>query len=130
MEKSILFVGAGVGAIILNLFGEWDMLITFLLITVILDYFTGLIASGIEGKLSSKFGVKGIGRKVLIFSLVTVAHLIDTILTNQHFIRNATIIFYLCNEMISIIENVGKAGVPVPGFLKKAVEILRKNRSE
>ncbi|TMU86005.1 phage holin family protein [Bacillus sp. BHET2] len=130
MEKSILFLGAGVGAIILNLFGEWDMLITFLLIAVILDYFTGLIASGIEGKLSSKFGVKGIGRKVLIFSLVTVAHLIDTILTNQHFIRNATIIFYLCNEMISIIENVGRAGVPVPGFLKKAVEVLRKNRSE
>ncbi|MFI8686106.1 MULTISPECIES: phage holin family protein [Rossellomorea] len=126
MEKSMLFVGSGLGALILNLFGDWDMLITFLLITVTLDYFTGMIASGIEGKLSSKSGVKGIGRKVLIFSLVTVAHLIDTILTNQHFIRNATIIFYLCNEMISIIENVGRAGVPVPEFLKKAVEVLKK----
>ncbi|MCA1057341.1 phage holin family protein [Rossellomorea aquimaris] len=122
----MLFVGSGLGALILNLFGDWDMLITFLLITVTLDYFTGMIASGIEGKLSSKSGVKGIGRKVLIFSLVTVAHLIDTILTNQHFIRNATIIFYLCNEMISIIENVGRAGVPVPEFLKKAVEVLKK----
>ena len=126
MEKGMLFVGSGLGAIILNLFGDWDMLITFLLIVVVLDYITGMIAGGIEGKLSSKFGVKGIGRKVLIFSLVTVAHLIDTILTNQHFIRNATIIFYLCNEMISIIENVGRAGVPVPEFLRKAVEVLKK----
>lgn len=122
----MLFVGSGLSAIILNLFGEWDMLITFLLIAVTLDYFTGMIASGLEGKLSSKFGAKRIGRKVLIFSLVTVAHLIDTILTNQHFIRNATIIFYLCNEMISIIENVGRAGVPVPEFLRKAVEVLKK----
>ena len=126
MEKSLLFVGSGLSALILNLFGEWDMLITFLLIAVTLDYFTGMIASGIEGKLSSKSGIKGIGRKVLIFSLVTVAHLIDTILTNQHFIRNATIIFYLCNELVSIIENVGRAGVPVPEFLRKAVEVLKK----
>ncbi|WP_253275570.1 phage holin family protein [Rossellomorea aquimaris] len=126
MEKSMLFVGSGLGAMILNLFGEWNSLLTILLIAVILDYFTGMIASGIEGKLSSKFGLKGIGRKVLIFALVTVAHLIDTILTNQHFIRNATIIFYLCNEMISIIENVGRAGVPVPEFLRKAVEVLKK----
>ncbi|RBP04005.1 holin family protein [Rossellomorea aquimaris] len=126
MEKSMLFVGSGLGAIILNLFGEWNSLLTILLIAVTLDYVTGMIASGIEGKLSSKFGLRGIGRKVLIFSLVTVAHLIDTILTNQHFIRNATIIFYLCNEMISIIENVGRAGVPVPEFLRKAVEVLKK----
>ncbi|MDT9024916.1 MULTISPECIES: holin family protein [Rossellomorea] len=126
MEKSMLLVGSGLGAMILNLFGEWNSLLTILLIAVTLDYFTGMIASGIEGKLSSKFGLRGIGRKVLIFSLVTVAHLIDTILTNQHFIRNATIIFYLCNEMISIIENVGRAGVPVPEFLRKAVEVLKK----
>nr|WP_299739690.1 phage holin family protein [uncultured Rossellomorea sp.] len=122
----MLFVGSGLGAMILNLFGEWNSLLTILLIAVILDYFTGMIASGIEGELSSKSGLKGIGRKVLIFALVTVAHLIDTILTNQHFIRNATIIFYLCNEMISIIENVGRAGVPVPEFLRKAVEVLKK----
>lgn len=122
----MLIVGSGLGAIILNLFGEWNSLLTILLIAVTLDYFTGMIASGIEGKLSSKFGLRGIGRKMLIFSLVTVAHLIDTILTNQHFIRNATIIFYLCNEMISIIENVGRAGVPVPEFLRKAVEVLKK----
>ncbi|WP_257141168.1 holin family protein [Bacillus sp. AFS015802] len=126
MARSMLFVGSGLSAIILNLFGEWDMLITFLLIVVVLDYFTGMIVSGIEGKLSSQSGMKGIGRKVLIFSLVTVAHLIDTILTNQHFIRNATIIFYLCNEMISIIENVGRAGVPVPEFMRKAIEVLKR----
>ncbi|MCA1066477.1 phage holin family protein [Rossellomorea sp. AcN35-11] len=130
MEKSMLFIGSGLGALVLNFFGEWNSLLTILLVAVTLDYFTGMIASGLEGKLSSKSGLKGIGRKILIFSLVTVAHLIDTILTNQHFIRNATIIFYICNEMISIIENVGRAGVPVPEFLTKAVEVLKKKRDE
>ncbi|NMH67231.1 phage holin family protein [Bacillus sp. RO3] len=126
----MLFIGSGLGALVLNFFGEWNSLLTILLVAVTLDYFTGMIASGLEGKLSSKSGLKGIGRKILIFSLVTVAHLIDTILTNQHFIRNATIIFYICNEMISIIENVGRAGVPVPEFLTKAVEVLKKKRDE
>lgn len=68
----MLLVGSGLGAMILNLFGEWNSLLTILLIAVTLDYFTGMIASGIEGKLSSKFGLRGIGRKVLIFSLVKI----------------------------------------------------------
>jgi toxin secretion/phage lysis holin len=126
LERVLLVAGSGMGAYIIQLFGEWNPLLTFLVAVVILDYFTGVIAGAIEGKLSSRFGLKGIARKVLIFALVTVAHLLDTILSDQYFIRNATIIFYICNEMISIIENVGRAGVPVPEFLKKAVEVLKK----
>ncbi|WP_421380767.1 phage holin family protein [Bacillus salacetis] len=103
----------------------WSKLLTFLIIAMILDYLTGLIAAGINGKLSSKIGLKGIGKKVIIFSIVAAVHLIDTILGNQHIIRDSTIIFYLCNEILSIIENAGRAGLPIPPFLSSAVESLR-----
>ncbi|WP_409251740.1 holin family protein [Bacillus sp. SCS-153A] len=103
----------------------WSQLLTILTIAMVLDYVTGLVAAGINGNLSSKTGLKGIGKKVLIFSMVAVAHLIDTILGNQHIIRDSTIIFYLCNEILSIIENAGRAGLPLPPFLSSAVESLR-----
>ncbi len=128
--KVIIPVAAGLGSIVSYLFGGWDTLLMVLIIAVVIDYFTGLIAGAIEGKLSSSVGIRGIGRKVLIFSLVTVAHLIDTILGSQHFIREATIIFYLCNELLSIIENVSRVGVPVPTFLIKAVDALKSKRKK
>ncbi|TYR98356.1 phage holin family protein [Rossellomorea vietnamensis] len=113
----------------------WNQLLLVLTIAMILDYITGVIASGINGELSSKTGLKGIGKKVLVFSLVAAAHLIDTILGNQHIIRDSTIIFYTCNEVLSIIENAGRAGLPIPPFLSGAVKSLRnkfnrKNKSE
>jgi toxin secretion/phage lysis holin len=113
----------------------WSQLLMVLIIAMILDYITGMIAAGINGELSSSTGMKGIGKKVLIFSLVAAAHLIDTILGNQHIIRDSTIIFYICNEILSIIENAGRAGLPIPPFLRGAVKslrnkITRKNKSE
>ncbi|WP_456273584.1 phage holin family protein [Bacillus sp. AK031] len=103
----------------------WSSLLMILIIAMVIDYLSGMVAAGIEGKLSSRTGLKGIGKKLLIFSLVAVAHLIDTILGNQHIIRDSTIIFYLCNEILSIIENAGRAGLPIPPFLSGAVESLR-----
>ncbi|MGD6804918.1 phage holin family protein [Rossellomorea aquimaris] len=113
----------------------WSQLLMVLIIAMILDYITGLIAAGINGELSSSTGMKGIGKKVLVFSLVAAAHLIDTILGNQHIIRDSTIIFYICNEILSIIENAGRAGLPIPPLLRGAVKslrnkITRKNKSE
>ncbi|WP_156791434.1 phage holin family protein [Bacillus sp. SG-1] len=103
----------------------WSQLLTILIVAMVLDYVTGLVAAGINGSLSSKAGLKGIGKKILVLSLVAVAHLIDTILGNQHIIRDSTIIFYFCNEILSIIENAGRAGLPLPPFLSNAVETLR-----
>ncbi|MCP3741056.1 phage holin family protein [Rossellomorea sp. BNER] len=125
MTKFIIPFGSIVASITSSLFGGITSLLSILVIAVIVDYFTGLIASGIQGNLSSKVGLKGIGRKVLIFSLVAVAHLIDTILGNQHFIRDATIIFYIANEFLSIIENAGRAGVPIPDFIRQAIKSLK-----
>lgn len=118
------------GSIIVSyLFGVYDSLLKIFTIVVILDYITGLLASGVEGKLSSQIGLKGIAKKIMIFTLVAVSHFIDLVIGTQFLIRNATIFFYLANEILSIIENAGRIGVPVPENLKKAVELLR-NKSK
>jgi toxin secretion/phage lysis holin len=126
MNKWIIPFASIITSTVSNMTGSgWNRLLAILVIAMILDYITGLVAGGITGKLSSKRGIKGIGKKVIIFSIVAAAHLIDTILGNQHIIRDSTIIFYLCNEILSVIENAGRAGLPLPPFLRDAVESLR-----
>ncbi|MGF7429576.1 phage holin family protein [Thermoanaerobacterium thermosaccharolyticum] len=113
------------GALASYLFGGWSALLGILLAFVIFDYVTGVIAAGIEGKLSSNVGLKGIAKKVAIFVIVAVANLVDRALGNAHIFRDATIFFYLANELLSIIENVGRSGVPIPEVIKKAVAVLQ-----
>ena len=113
------------GALASYLFGGWSALLGILLAFVIFDYITGVIAAGIEGKLSSNVGLKGIAKKVGIFVIVAVANLVDRALGNAHIFRDATIFFYLANELLSIIENVGRSGVPIPEVIKKAVAVLQ-----
>lgn len=113
------------GAVTGYLFGGWSALLQILLALVVLDYISGLIASGIEGKLSSKIGFKGILKKVMVFVIVAVAHLVDKAIGEGSMIMNAAIFFYLANEVLSIIENAGRTGLYVPGVVKQAVEILK-----
>ena len=120
--KSICSIG---GALASYLFGGWSALLGILLAFVIFDYVTGVIAAAIEGKLSSNVGLKGIAKKVGIFVIVAVANLVDRALGNAHIFRDATIFFYLANELLSIIENVGRSGVPIPEVIKKAVAVLQ-----
>jgi toxin secretion/phage lysis holin len=107
------------------LFGGWSTLIQILVIFIVIDYVTGLIAAGYQGKLSSRIGFKGIAKKVMIFALVAVAHLIDRALGDNHLFRDATIYFYLANELLSILENAGKTGLPIPDQIKNAVQVLK-----
>lgn len=117
-------VGAGGGAIA-YMFGSWDALLGVLLIFVITDYITGVLASAVEGKLSSSVGFKGIAKKMFIFIMVSIAHFIDIAIGNGNLIRDATIFFYLANELLSIIENSGRVGLPVPSVIQQAVEVLK-----
>ncbi|MDX8359203.1 MULTISPECIES: phage holin family protein [Bacillaceae] len=112
------------------LFGGWDKLMVILLVFVIIDYVTGMISATIEGSLSSRIGFKGIMQKIFIFALVAIAHLIDLILGEYHFLRDTTIFFYLSNELLSIIENAGRAGVPVPKVLTRAIKLLRDRNNQ
>ncbi len=119
--KSIVAIGGGAAS---YLFGGWSSLLEILLAFVIIDYITGFVAAGIEGKLASEVGLKGIAKKVFIFVMVAAAHLADQAAGTQ-IIRDAAIFFYLANELLSIIENSGRIGLPVPPIISHAVEILK-----
>ena len=126
MENVYKLSMTALGGIIGYLWGGWNALLGILLAFVIIDYITGFIAAGAEGKLSSEVGFKGIAKKILIFVLVAVGHLLDKALGGQNdMFRDATIFFFLANELLSIIENSGRAGVPIPQILQNAVEILK-----
>lgn len=123
LVKASVAVG---GSVLSYLFGGWSVLLKVLLTFVVADYATGVLASALEGRLSSAIGARGISKKVTIFLFVALAHLADTVLGNEtSFIRDAAIFWYLANELLSIIENAGRIGVPVPPMVMKAVEILR-----
>lgn len=119
---SSVAAGGGVAALF---FGGWSGLLTILLIMVGGDFITGIMASGVEGKLRSSIGLVGIARKVFIFLIISIAHQVDTVLGDQHLLRDTTVFFYMANEMLSIIENGGRIGVPIPAVIRKAVEVLK-----
>jgi len=120
--KTLVALG---GATASYLWGGWSALLGVLLAFVAIDYVTGVIASGVEGKLSSIIGLRGIAKKVFIFVMVAVAHLVDSSIGNAHLFRDATIFFYLANELLSILENAGRVGLPIPPVIKQAVDTLK-----
>ena len=96
-----------------------------LLAFVVLDYITGIMCAIAHKKLSSVVGFKGICRKVLIFALVGVGHLLDTqVIGSGSVLRTAVIFFYLSNEGLSLVENAAYLGLPIPGKLHKVLEQL------
>ena len=100
-------------------FGGLDGFIQVLIACTIVDYITGFCAAASQGKLSSSIGFKGIYRKVTMFLFVGISHVIDKhILGNSDAFRTATLLFYIGNEGISIIENAEVLGVPIPKFLR------------
>lgn len=120
--QSIAAVG---GSLVTYLFGGWSALLGVLVSFVVADYITGVLAAATEGKLNSEVGLKGIAKKILIFILVAIGHQIDLALgLGGDLVRDAAIYFYLANELLSILENTGRMGLPIPGVLKKAVEVL------
>ena len=118
-------VVAVLGSWLTYLFGGWSALLGILLAFVAIDYITGILAAGSKGELSSTIGMRGIAKKICIFVLVAIAHLVDRALGDGTLIRDAAIFFYIANELLSIIENAGVLGVPIPDILLRAVEILK-----
>lgn len=126
-EGTVLkWIAAAGGGIASFLWGGWSIAIQTLFVFVAIDYITGFLASATEGKLSSKAGMKGIAKKAYIFVIVALCHMADqTIGDGTHLFRDGAITFYLINESLSIIENTGRLGVPVPDQLRQAIEILK-----
>lgn len=106
-------------------FGGMDGLIYALLVFVIADYITGVMCAIADKNLSSEVGFKGICKKVLIFVMVGIGHIMDTYLIgNGEVLRTAVIFFYCSNEGVSMLENAGHLGLPIPAKLKDILEQL------
>ena len=123
------------GGLFTNIFGGWSEDMITLLIFMGVDFLTGLIVAGVfkasgkteSGALNSKASFKGLCKKCVMLLFVLVACRLD-ILLGVDYIRAATVIGFILNEAISIIENAGLMGIPLPDIIKKAIEIL-KNKS-
>lgn len=131
MDKAVNVISAGICAVCGFLWGQMDGLLYALIAFMVLDYITGLISAYIAKKLSSKVGFTGIAKKVFIMVLVAVGHILDThVIGGGAVCRSAVIGFYLANEGISILENSGKIGLPLPEKLLDVLEQLRKENKK
>lgn len=128
--NTIQLVFAAIGGWLGYFLGGCDGLLYALLAFVVIDYITGIMCAVVDKKLSSAVGFKGIFKKVLIFALVGVGHILDTrVIGTGSVLRTAVIFFYLSNEGISLLENAGHLGLPIPKKLKSILEQLH-DRSE
>ncbi len=119
-------IGGGIGWFL----GGADGFLYALIAFVVIDYITGVMCAIVDKKLSSEVGFKGICKKVLIFILVGVGNIIDVqVLGQAGVLRTAVIFFYLSNEGVSLLENAGHLGLPIPAKLKAVLEQLH-DRSE
>ena len=122
---SVQVIFAGVGGWLGWFLGGCDGLLYALIAFVVIDYITGVMCAIADKKLSSATGFKGICRKVLIFLLVGIAHILDVnIIGSGSVLRTAAVFFYISNEGVSIMENAAHLGLPVPVKLKEVLEQL------
>ncbi len=135
--KNILSIFIGiVGATITTLFGGWSVGLTTLVIFMAVDYISGILVAGVfkaspkskSGALSSKVGYKGLCKKGMSLLIVLIAYRLD-LLVGTNYIRDAVVIGFCVNELISIVENAGLMGIPLPPILIKTIDVLV-NREE
>lgn len=136
--KEGLCTGIGVvGGFIASLFGGWDAALITLLMFMAIDYISGLVVAGVfhnsnkteTGTLESKAGWKGLCRKCMTLLFVLIAYRLDLAL-GVSYIRDAVIIGFMANELISIVENAGLMGLPLPSVITKAIDVLTKKATE
>ena len=119
------FLFTAVGGWLGYFLGGCDGLLIALVVFAVADYLTGVMCAVSDKKLSSAVGFRGICRKVIIFMLVGIAHMIDVnIIATGSVLRTAVIFFYLSNEGVSLLENAGHLGLPIPEKLKAVLEQL------
>lgn len=132
IKNVILIILSAVGGFIVDHLGGVDKLLTALVMFMLIDYFTGLAVAFVfhkstktkNGGASSKEGFKGIVKKVCMLLLVGLAHELDHLM-GVDYVRALAILFFIGNEGLSVLENVGLMGVPYPEFLKNALEAMK-----
>lgn len=136
MKETVCTIVGLIGSVICAVFGGWNSSIATLLILMSIDYMTGMIVAGVfhrsqksnSGALESHAGWKGLCRKGVTMLVVAAGCRIDVILGTSC-VRDGVVIAYIANETISIIENAGLMGVPIPKVITESIGIL-KNKSE
>lgn len=137
MKHIFCTVAGVVGGVVATLFGGWTEGLLVLVIMMAIDYISGLAVAGIfhnspkspNGSLESHACLKGLIRKVFILALVAVAYQIDKLI-GTNYIRNTVVIAFCMYEVISIVENAGLMGIPIPKVLRKAIDILKDKSGE
>ena len=137
MKNFFLAVLAGLGSVFSQWLGGWDLFLKTLVMFMVVDYITGLAVAFIfhksdkteNGSASSKECYKGIVKKMCILALVGVSVAVDGI-SGTAYVRSATIFFFLGNEGLSILENIGLMGLEYPSFIKKALEVVKEGKDE
>ena len=135
MKGYIMTIIGIVGSFIASLFGGWDAGLATLLIFMGIDYVSGLVVAGVfhksnkneSGALESKAGWKGLCRKCMTLLFVLIAYRLDLAI-GVDYIRNAVIIGFMANELISIVENAGLMGLPLPDAINKAIDVLTEQK--
>lgn len=137
MKQILCSIVGTIGSGLAYLFGGWDAAMITLVTFMGIDFVTGLIVAGVfkkstktqTGALESKAGFKGLCRKAMILFYVLIATRLDLAIGGE-FIRNAVVIGFIVNEVISITENAGLMGVPLPGAITNAIDILKKKEAK
>lgn len=136
--KNAICTGVGVlGSLVASLFGGWTASLTTLLIFMGIDYVTGLVVAGVfhaspkteTGALESRAGLKGLIRKFSMLLFVLIGYRLD-VAVGTTYIRDAVCIAFMANELISIVENAGLMGLPIPAVITNAIDILKKKGTD
>ncbi len=135
MEINFVAIGKGAVAVIAGvmtwLIGAWDPILMVLVALVVADYVSGVTCAAANRSLSSEVGFRGLVKKVGIFVIVAVASLADRIVPAANgALRSAVCAFYIANEGLSILENWGNIGLPLPEVLKKALMQIKSKKDE
>lgn len=128
MEKYFNGIVAIVATFFTYLFGSFDLALQVLVIFMILDYLTGVLYAFLTNQLNSEVGFKGLVKKLMILVVLIIAVMLDRILgVNGCPFRTLVAYFYIANEGISLLENVGNIGIPIPNKMRQALEQLNKD---
>ena len=126
MKEYLCVILATVGYLFIYLLGGWDVALQCLLLAIVFDYISGMIKAFHTKTLSSKIGFQGILKKVGILLIVMLGVLVDRVTGNTGAVRTLVIYYFVANEGLSVIENLGQCGVPIPASIKKALKALNK----
>ena len=132
VKNGVLAALAAAGSWVAKNLGGWDASMQVLVALMVTDYITGVLVAAVwqrsnksaSGALDSKAGFKGILKKCMIMLMVWIGVLLDNA-TGVNYIRTAVVLFFIGNEGISLLENLGLMGVPFPAFLQRALEAMR-----